>query len=736
MPLPLGELATLLDLVEECVAVFGRDGDLRHLNRCARTLLVRLGRDPERAFGRPWSELLPEDMEASVGEALGSVARGEAEEREVGLVPVRDMDLRVVVRGVDPETVSLHAWDITDLLRKEGARSEELTGDERLLRQYHLLLESYPFGSIVTFDEELRYRMVRGAAWSEVGIDPATLEGRAFDEVWPPETVAEFAPLARKALSGRTAKGRVHYAERAYEVVALPLDRDPAMGMFLSRDVTVEEEARRQYELVDRAVGSLMVGLTVASAEAGQPLVYANEGFERLTGYDRTEIVGRNCRFLQGPETDPAARAELRAAVEEKRRVTRDILNYRADGTTFWNRVTLAPIREAGRVTHYVGIQQDVSALRGREVDVERGRRLEELGALASGVAHDFNNSLTVLRGNLALLASDGAADPELVGEMVNEVARASELVDRLLSYARKSSWTPGPLELGSALAALITGLQRLLPDNVSVRMDLPQEDVTVSMDETRLEQILLNLTTNARDAMMPDGGIIQITLRGDGERAELAVSDTGIGIPPENMERVFEPFFTTKGDRGTGLGLASVAGIVKRAGGDVEVASSDHGTTFRLRLPVIQFPDTFEEPEPPPAPEHAPSHGLEGQDVLLVEDSPAVQRLVRRLLERAGAHVETLDSGAEALQLIREDPCRFDVVVTDLSLPGARGDALLQETARLCEGQPNAPILVLISGNLDQAYDDLPRHILKLAKPFDIDFLVDLLSKRVAAGR
>ncbi|MGE7414549.1 histidine kinase famiy protein, partial [Methylobacterium tarhaniae] len=311
------------------------------------------------------------------------------------------------------------------------------------------------------------------------------------------------------------------------------------------------------------------------------PIVFANQAFLRMTGYTPEELVGTNCRFLQGPETDRETVAEVRRAIAERKELATEILNYRKDGSTFWNALFISPVYDKkGDLVYFFGSQLDVSRRRDAEQALHQAQKMEALGQLTGGIAHDFNNLLQVIGGYtdvvLALAEHPTIDATRLVGagEAIRAATdRAARLTHQLLAFARKQRLDGRALNLNTLVRGMneITG--RTLGDHVVMRTDLSPDLWNCRIDPTQAEVALLNVLLNARDAM-PGGGTATIRTENltiddgmalllmvrPGPYVVVQVQDTGLGMPAEILARVLEPFFTTKEEgRGTGLGLAMV---------------------------------------------------------------------------------------------------------------------------------------------------------------------------------
>jgi CheY-like chemotaxis protein/two-component sensor histidine kinase len=357
---------------------------------------------------------------------------------------------------------------------------------------------------------------------------------------------------------------------------------------------------------------------------------------------------------------------------------------------------------------------------------------MEAIGRLAGGIAHDFNNLLTVILAATEVVSDDasvrGAVAEHL--EAVRQAAtRGAALTRQLLVLSRHNPPDSKLLDVSAQIRRTVPIMRRLLGEDIEIRVELTDGLRPVRIDPSQLDQILLNLAINARDAMPRGGRLVFATSAGEGDRSmELTVTDDGTGMSAETRERAFEPFFTTKPEgSGTGLGLATVYGIVKQRGGEIAIESApDRGTRFRITLPTAEPRDAEDEPvarQERPAPA--------GALVLVVEDEPSVRRIVRRILESAGHRVLEAGSGAEALELAHRAERPLDALVTDVVMPGMSGPEL---TKRLRAEQPGLAVL-LMSGYLG---DVLAQHgvgsdVALLEKPFAPSILLDALGRALA---
>lgn len=445
------------------------------------------------------------------------------------------------------------------------------------------------------------------------------------------------------------------------------------------------------------------------------PIVFANAAFLDLTGYAEAEILGRNCRFLQGPETDRAAVESVRHAIEKRTDVAVEILNYRKDGSAFWNALFVSPVfAPDGRLLYFFASQLDVSRRHDAEESLRQSQKMEAVGQLTGGLAHDFNNMLTVIMANLdgALAQAVDGRQQRRLQNALEASQRAARLTSQLLAFARKQRLDGRPTNLNALIGALKEITERTLGSQIEITLDLDREIRMAKVDAVQAEVAILNILLNARDAM-PNGG--QLTVRTEnrsvhdgaaaedgispGEYVVLSVTDTGGGMPPEVLAHVMEPFFTTKDvGKGTGMGLAQVYGFMRQSGGQVLIRSEvGEGTTVSLWFPVSREAVTDTPTRP-----MAESRG--GQEtILLVEDNPDVMVTAEGILRDYGYSVLKATDGRAAMNILG-DGHAIDLLFTDIVMPGGiNGVMLAHEAKRL---RPGLKVL-LTTGWADRALDD-----------------------------
>jgi len=478
-------------------------------------------------------------------------------------------------------------------------------------------------------------------------------------------------------------------------------------------DVTERIAANEGLRLLGAAVERLndIVMITEAEPvdEPGPRIVFVNAAFERLTGWRREEIIGRSPRVLNGPRTSSDQTDRLDAARRRCEPLHCELVNYTREGAEYWVEIDLMPLADrSGRITHMVSIERDITERKALERQVRESQKMESIGTLAGGIAHDFNNILAAILGNVALAREDaGATHPVQASlDQINRAGlRARHLVQQILAFSRQEQRGLVAQPLRPVVEETLDLLRSTLPAGVRLDARLDEPPVAARVDATQLQQVLMNLCTNAWHAVPAQGGRIEVGLDAvpadgpqrellpdlpPGPQAHLWVSDNGHGMDGTTRERIFEPFFTTKPvGQGTGLGLPVVHGIVRSHGGRIAVDSAPgQGSTFHLYLPWVEAQGAAAAAVEITQP--LPIGG--GQHVLYIDDDEVLVLMVERLLQRAGFRVTTESDPQSALAQLRTQPQAFDVVVTDFNMPELSGLEVARAVAAL---RPDLPVVV-----------------------------------------
>ncbi len=477
-------------------------------------------------------------------------------------------------------------------------------------------------------------------------------------------------------------------------------------GLFIVflHDITERKRAEAERERLLFAINQAqeIVAITDASGE----IAYVNPVFEAITGYSSSEAIGKNPRFLNSGIQDTAFYKNLWDTILSGTPWTGRIVNRRKDGALFTTECSISPIRdEDGEIVNFVWISRDISEIINLETRILQAQKIEAIGALASGIAHDFNNILFPITGLAELLMGDFSPNShqyEHACEIYKSAMRASDLVKQILSFSRQTENKEAPVLVQSILKEILKLMRSTIPSNIEIRSTVDKNCGLVMADPTQMHQIAMNLITNAFHAVKETNGEITVTLNETkinktnktglslepGRYALLSVSDSGYGIPAENIGKIFEPYFTTKKQgEGTGLGLSIVYGIVKAIGGDIQVSSEvDIGTTFNVYLPLMKKMPAFKPSE------GAAHEAMGNESVLIVDDEPVIVRMVSQMLQRLGYKVTFRTSSTEALEAFRASPDSFDLVVTDMAMPRLTGIQLATEIVKI---RPEIPIIL-----------------------------------------
>jgi PAS domain S-box-containing protein len=457
-------------------------------------------------------------------------------------------------------------------------------------------------------------------------------------------------------------------------------------------DVTTRkmaEEAAREGESKLTAITSLAGDAIILIDEWGN-VCFWNSTAEKMFGYDRTEMIGRNVETIMPVRFREAHRKAFEKFVETGQGAmigkVYEVAGLRKDGSELPIELSISGLLLKGK-WHSAGVIRDITGRRNLEMQLRQAQKMEAMGTFAGGIAHDFNNMLTVIIGHASLLTMKMAKDDPLVADVRQILAfanRATSLTNSLLAFSRKTPLETRPANLNDIIGEIEQLLVRLLREDIEFRTTLSEENMTVMADPVQIEQVMMNLATNARDAM-PQGGIFSIgtevveldrefiRVHGHGtpgRYASLTCSDDGVGMDKETAQRIFEPFFTTKElGRGTGLGLAIVYGIVQQHNGFINCYSEPgKGTTFRIFLPLVRPVPVEEAHEPEPT----PKGGIE--TILLAEDDTAARDLTRQVLETFGYTVIEAMDGEDAVSQFIANRDQIDLVILDVIMPNKNG--------------------------------------------------------------
>jgi PAS domain S-box-containing protein len=600
--------------------------------------------------------------------------------------------------------------DITTRMQAEAERERAEAALAASEQRFRALIDNCA-DAVALFDRHGVVQYVSPAAKRLLGYDlDAYANENAFAFIHPDDIQSaadQLAQLVRQPLSRFTAELRARHADgswRWFEATAVNSLSDPAIaGIVVNfHDVTERKHAEaalrdseERYRVISELVSDYAFAYQV-TPDGATTLEWITDAFTRITGYTLEEIrTPAQLAAIIHPEDRPIATERRRRQLAGQV----DVSEYRIiakDGRILWQRFYDRPVWDAaeGRVVRIYGAVQDVTQIKQLEQQLNQAQKMEAIGRLAGGIAHDFNNLLTVILGNVDLMLDAPRDDHNLRedAEQIQHAAKsAAALTRQLLAFSRQQVLEPHLLDLNMVVQDMGPLLRRLIGDDITLVTQLAPDLGQLKADRGQLEQVLMNLAVNARDAM-PAGGTLTVETANvafddapvrehiDVERRayiRLTISDTGVGMDAATRARIFEPFFTTKAvGRGTGLGLATVHGIVRQSGGHVWVYSEvGHGTAFTIYLPRV---DAAGEPSSAAGPLVEAPDG--DATILLVEDEPQVRNLAGRVLRGYGYHVLEADGGPAALQIVTTYSGPIHLLLTDVVMPGSPSGRQLAE--------------------------------------------------------
>ena len=591
---------------------------------------------------------------------------------------------------------------------------------------YRTLFERNPTPMWVIDADTLRFLAVNEAAATRYGYDRAEYLRLGVADVCPAEVVADLSgspggshtdgrpvpwPHRTKAgvlLDGEALTLRVRFGSRPARLV-------------LAADGAARRKAVAALRERDELLRSIIAAIPCGVFWKDRASIYqgCNDQVARDLGLAVPgEVVGRtDYDLLADPDEADASRAADRQVIDTGRPVlNREEVRTRSEGEPATLLTSRVPLKGADGAAGVLGVYLDITDRKRLEEQLRQSAKMEAVGRLAGGIAHDFNNLLTVIRGNAELLRGEIPPEAERMVEEVRQAAeRAAGLVRQLLTFSRPHAANPKVVDLNRVVGELAGIIRRLLGAAVEVEVVSAPHPVPVLADRAQLEQVVMNLAVNARDAM-PSGGRLRLSTSRAGALARLSVADTGTGMPDEVKARIFDPFFTTKGpDKGTGLGLAVVHGIVKQAGGGIAVESAPgRGTTFHIEFPWSDRPVVSSAAIPVALTTRTPPAGA-GRSVLLVEDEDGIRTLARLTLTGRGYVVTEAADGAAALEALASGKA-FDLVVTDLTMPGVGGQEV---AAKAAADRPGVKVVYMSGYVPDEAALADPPGARFLHKPF-----------------
>ncbi|WP_339132976.1 MAG: PAS domain S-box protein [Candidatus Electrothrix sp. GW3-4] len=650
-------------------------------------------------------------------------------------------------------------WFNTTLIDKDGKPigvasvcrdiSEQKRMEQKLIAQeqeYRTLIENVP-DFIVRYDLDLRRIYVNPSLEKASGLAAGEVIGMTpvnIPKVSRPTVIAYKEKLRQTITTGNKQRAEFSWVNTAGEKLVLDYlmvpEFDPkgkicgvlSVGHDITERKQTEESIRRLSQVVEQSPVSVII------TDLSGKIEFVNEKFSQLTGYTAEEALGQNPKILQSGETPVEEYHQLWQTISSGGVWQGEFHNRKKNGELFWEHATVFAIRTADNlITHYAAVKEDITEQKILEEQLRQIQKMEAVGQLAGGVAHDFNNMLGVIIGYTELALLKTTQDTSLRQDLEQILAashRSAEITQQLLAFARKQTIAPKVLHLNETIEGTLKLLRRLIGEDIDLVWQPGAKLWAIRMDPVQIDQILANLCVNARDAITSIGRVTIETHNVEldetycaqhqgflaGAYVLLAVSDTGKGMDKAMVDKIFEPFFTTKGlGKGTGLGLSTVYGIVKQNGGVINVYSEPgHGSIFKIYLPRhrLETEQTAKEDRKAPV--------IRGSEtILLVEDEVAVLDLTKRILEKLGYTVLSSLTPSQAIPIATEHSSAIHLLITDVIMPEMTGQELANNLTSLC---PSLKCLFMsgYTGNVIAHHGVLDEGVNFIQKPFSMQEL------------
>ncbi len=641
----------------------------------------------------------------------------------------------------------------SNLEQQVAVRTSELQAEREL---YHTLIQNFPRGLVMLYDQDLRYTLAEGLGMSELNYSQQEIVGKTIWEIYPPDICASIEPYYRLALAGEHVQYEAKFGHRVYDVQMVPIrnsDSQVVAGLVVSQNITdrylaqqaLQESEDRYRQLIEFSPDAVFV-------HQHQRFVYLNPvAVKLLGGTSLDELIGRDVLDFVDPESHAMIKQRINQITYEQQPTPQGTWILRQEkGVRIHVESVGIHILLNGEPS-VLALVRDISARKQAEEEqrvlerkLQETQRLESLGVLAGGIAHDFNNLLMGMLGNTSLalvdLPDDSPARDSIL-RVEHAALRAAELVRQMLAYAGKGRFMIGPINLNQLLEEMMRLLRASIPRTIAVDCFLNDHLLLIEGDAAQLRQVVMNLIVNASEAIGEAVGTITITtsmtdthsellmrlLPEQTEQArpyiQLEIIDTGCGMDTQTLSRMFDPFFTTK-FTGRGLGLAAVQGIIRSHNGLLEVTSTVAvGSTFGIWLPALSVESDSDQFPLADTTIVDALIGATGGIILIIDDEESVRNIVSRIIQHLGYTPLLAEDGVQGIELFRNHADVIKCVLLDLAMPNLGGVQVFQAIRQI---QPDARVL-LMSGYSEQeiasSINDLDQQDI-IAKPFSLDVL------------
>ncbi len=631
----------------------------------------------------------------------------------------------------------------------------------RFLEFHQQVLEASP-ERVAVIDLDGRHILANRAYMNTVGGGVRSMAGRHVSEFFREkdfnEKIEPHISKVRDRKEPVVSEDWLHVTDQGERLIATTyfpllnpdgtLDAVGIIGRDITELATTREEIRKREREIMRLYAAVeQLPVSVVMTDVNGDIQYVNSAFERITGFERDEALGRNPRILKSGRQDKSFYRKMWATISSGDVWQGRLVNRARDGRLFTEDAVISPVKgQGGVIIGYIAVKEDITERLALEAELRQAQKLEAVGTLAGGLAHDFNNILAALQGYVTFLKQNPTVSREgghLLDKIERAVERGAGLTGKVLAISKPTEAVMAPVNVNDVIDEAVSVLRETTDRRISFNLDLDPGIGAVKGDSGQLVQVIMNLLVNSTQAM-PGGGDIYIRTRGDGHNISIKIADTGIGIDQKLLSRIFDPFFTTKEPgQGTGLGLTMVHRIIESHHGHISVQSvKGEGTTFNISLPSMGpeeqqtgkvADEARDESEINPQAEIP----TDRHRVLVVDDEPMLREILKDGLGTLGYSVVAVETGKSAFEVLKQNPDDFDLVVLDMNMPGWDG---LDTLMHLREVRPDMPAILATGYADDQRLKAFERsgRVDVVYKPFKLDKLnqtIVRLLKKTCSG-